>query len=423
MSALGVCIERLDLHLALVYSRASTTSERRIGGTVAYIVEPVLAELRAALVERVRSGELIRRGGLLVIAPGRPGGGQIAAHLRDVTKALPPAFANPPPPSLPGALHLSQVAAAASVLNLGVSIAGFAILAHKIGRLQSSVNELAALTQSNHVNLLAGLGRLSQQLVELRYIALDSRELLAATLDEVRLVRQDLLDSYLARVLTEADLLQSAQRLADHQVYGALRTFGETRRWLEQAITLHPARPRDDTHWFERLLRYRVWCLTGACETQLLRRVGEDERAAAFARSLATTSRTWASSWRDALMPRDEFCGAFRFAHSSFSQLPREVYLRLVRLHDGTILTGTDARELEGRMAVGREMPALGSEWVERQVALAALLDFAEEATARLESAADELTMCLAEGFRYEDWEALSAPVDSGDLAVIEVRG
>jgi hypothetical protein len=68
-------------------------------------------------------------------------------------------------------------------------------------------------------------------------------------------------------------------------------------------------------------------------------------------------------------------------------------------------------------------MPALGSEWVERQVALAALLDFAEEATARLESAADELTMCLAEGFRYEDWEALSAPVDSGDLAVIEVRG
>jgi hypothetical protein len=378
-----------------------------------YIVNPLLTELRPELVARFNAGELIRRGGLLVVASGRPNGGQIAAHLRDI-------LSGPSPSAMSSVLQLSQVAAAASVLNLGVSVVGFAVLAHKMGKLQDSLNALTELTRRNHDEIMGALGGISEQLVELRYIALDSRELLVATLDEVRRVRQDLLDSYLARVLTEIDLLRRTERLSDETVHAALRTFGEARRWLDQTIRAFPAHARDDSHWLDRLLRFRVWCLAGVSEVQLLRRTGADADAADLARQLGATSRGWAHTWRDALMPVQEFHGAFRFAHGAFKEMPREVYVRLVRLHDGTILGGTDGRELGGRMAVAREMPALGGAWVERQFALAGLLDFVEEATARLESTSVELTMCSAERLRYQDWEALPTPANLRGLAAIE---
>lgn len=381
-----------------------------------YVVNPILAELRPSLVTRLKAGELVRVGGLLKVAPGQPGAGQIAAHLRDV-------LVDPPPGVFTAPLQLAHVAAAASVLNLGVSVVGFAVVMHKLGKLQGSVNALGALSMRNHDEVLAALGAIATQLVELRYVALESRALLVATLDEVRRVRQDMLDGYLARVLTEVDMLDRTPRLADRDISRALHTFGEARRWLEQTIQALPARAFDDTHWFDRLLRFRVWCLTGVGETQLLRRAGENAQAAALAQQLAQRSREWAHSWRDALVPTREFHGAFRFAHGAFAVLPREVYARLVRLHDGTLLTGTDRRELDGRMAVAREMPALGSTWVERQLAVAGLLDFVEEATSRLESVAAELSYCDSERLRYEDWEALPVPAGYDGVMALEVGG
>jgi len=379
-----------------------------------YIVNPLLAELRPTLVTRLDAGELVRHGGLLRVAPGRPNAGQIAAHLRDV-------LVDPAPSVMSSALQMSQVAAAASVLNLGVSVVGFAVLAHKMGKLQDSVNALSELTQRNHDDVMGALGVLSTQLIELRFIALDSRELLAATLDEVRRVRRDLLDSYLARVATEIDLLRRQEHPSEAVVHGALRTFGETRRWLDQTIRAFPAHARDDAHWLDRLVRFRVWSLAGVAEMQLLRRTGADVDAADLARQLGTTSRAWAHEWRDALLPAQEFSGAFRFAHGAFKEMPREVYARLVRLHDGTILGGTDGRELEGRMAVARAMPTLGGAWVDRQLAVGGLLDFAEEVTARLESTGIELTMCVEQGLRYQDWETLPVPAGHRGIAVIEM--
>lgn len=380
-----------------------------------YVVNPILAELRPEVLARLNAGELRRIGGVLRVAPGYPGAGRIAAHLRELGDLVDPAVRVP--------LQLTQVAAAASVVNLGVSVAGFAIVLHKIGKLQQSVHALTALTQRQHEEVMGALGGIASQLVELQYVALESRELLDATLDEVRRMRRDLLDSYLARVLTEVDLLQRTPLPTEYDVAQALRTFGEARRWLEQTIQALPARSRDDAHWFDRLLRYRVWCLNGVAEVQLLRRVGDDRGAAGLARSLATTSRAWASAWRDTLLPSSEFHGAFRFAHSAFADLDREVYVRLVRLQEGPLAVISDVREVDARMDVARAMPRLGAPWIQRQRALAGLLDFSEESTARLESLSDELAMCADERLPYELWERLSAPPNHRGLVMIERRG
>lgn len=379
-----------------------------------YVVNPILAELRPEVLARLNAGELRRIGGVLRVAPGYPGAGRIAAHLRELGDLVDPVVRAP--------LQLTQVAAAASVVNLGVSVVGFAIVLHKIGKLQQSVHALTALTQRQHDEVMGALGGIASQLVELHYVALESRELLEATLDEVRRVRRDLLDSYLARVLTEVDLLQRTSQPAGHDATQALRTFGEARRWLDQTIHALPARAHDDTHWFDRLLRYRVWCLTGVAEVQLLRRVGDDKGAAGLARSLATTSREWAGAWRDALLPSSEFHGAFRFAHSAFADLDHEVYARLVRLQDGPHAAISDVREVDARMDVARAMPRLGAPWVLRQRALAGLLDFAEESTARMESLADELAMCVEERLPYALWEGMNMPVNHRGLAMIERR-
>lgn len=380
-----------------------------------YTVTPILTELRPEVLARLQVGELRRVGGVLRVAPGYPHAGSIAAHLRETGD-----FIRTPAQA---ALGLSQVAAAASVVNLGVSIAGFALVLHKIGKLQSSVNALTALTARQHDAVMGALRGISAQLVELQYVALESRDLLEATLDEVRRVRRDLLDMYLARVLTEVELLQRAPQLDGQKVTQSLRIFGEARRWLELTIAALPAMARDDAHWFDRLLRYRVWCFVGQAEVALLRRIGDDKGAAALARSLATTSRAWAVGWRDVLLPTGEFHGAFRFSHSAFSDLDGEVYERLVRLQAVPSGVGADASEVDARMAVARAMPRLGPAWVERQRALAGILDFAEETTARLESVADEMQMCVAERMPYAFWEGLVAPGDQAGLLLVERGG
>lgn len=381
---------------------------------MSYVVNSILAELRPEVLARLKAGELVRIGGVLRVGPGYPGAGRIVAHLRELGDLVDPVIRVP--------LQITQVAAAASVVNLGVSVAGFALVLHKIGKLQQSVHALSTLSHRQHADVMGALAGVASQLVELRYVALESRDLLEATLEEVRRVRRDLLDSYLARVLTEIDLLQQARQITEREATPALRTFGEARRWLEQTIYVLPARERDDAHWFDRLLRYRVWCFTGLAEVHLLRRVGDDKGAEVLARSLATTSRTWASAWSGVLLPSSEFHGVFRFSHSAFADLDREIYARLVRLQNGPLAATSDLREVDARMDVARAMPRLDASWIQRQHAIAGVLDFAEESTARMESLADELAMCADERLAYEDWEGLTAPPGHSGLVVIERR-
>jgi hypothetical protein len=322
-------------------------------------------------------------------------------------------------PALASALRLSQVTAAASVVNLGVSAIGFAVVAHKLNVLQSSVGALSQLVSQNHTDAQRSFDGLSAQLVELRYLALEGSEILRHALADLRMSREDTVDAFLARVLTRVDVLSRSARVTDVDAREALIAFGEARRWSEQTMARSALSPDRWTDW---LLRFRLWCLAGSAELHLLRRIGDDAIAARLARQLAHRARQWCGQWRDAFLPPGELHGAFRFAHSAFVGLERETYERLVRLFDGTELRATDARELDGRMAAAKEIARRGPRWIHQQRALADVLDFIEETTDRIESTADELEFCLEERLSFAQWESLPNLASPGALAAIDME-
>lgn len=128
------------------------------------------------------------------------------AHLREIA-AQPEALQ----PMLNNLLQMTNVAAAASVINGGVSAVGFAVMAHKLNRLQSDMNRVLSKLDCNQRELLGELKEIKQSLVELHFIGLENQALLREALEEVRLIRKDLLDAYLARVLTEIEVLREGR--------------------------------------------------------------------------------------------------------------------------------------------------------------------------------------------------------------------
>src|SRR5437763_578572 len=98
-------------------------------------VLPVLLEVPSAIQRGLATGLYERWGGVVRVAAGRPNGGEVVTHLREVGRlgdSATHSFRFQPPPPLAASLQMTQVAAAAGVLNLGVSAVGFALTLSKL---------------------------------------------------------------------------------------------------------------------------------------------------------------------------------------------------------------------------------------------------------------------------------------------------
>ena len=170
---------------------------------MAYIVEPLLATLSDEITRGLANGSLQRWGGIIRVTKGYPGAGEIVTHLRDVVSvasqvSTPASAANlvssvaanvqlhQVSSQLSQVMQLTQVAAAASVLNLGVSAVGFAVMNHKLNRLQESVGKL----DGRLVQLAADNSRrfddIDGKLVELRYLVTGERDTDRMTVSRIR---------------------------------------------------------------------------------------------------------------------------------------------------------------------------------------------------------------------------------------------
>ncbi len=388
-----------------------------------YIVEPLLKGLQSDIGRKLLRGEYTRWGGVIRKSAGYEGAGEIVAHLRDVLAPETPLskMANlgghlvtqmkidDVQQTVGRVLAMSTVGTAASVLNLGVSVVGFVIMARKLDKVQEGVNRVLSTVQKGHTELLDRLDGVDRELVELRYLACGHQNLLAEAVEEVRAVQRDLVDGYVARVATELDLLARVDRPSDQQLQNALRVFGESRRWLASTIAARPPTPDNPARWFDLLLRYRAWCFANSAEIATLRRATERTRAAEVAADAANQSRGWAANWLGTLVPANDLEGLGRFGHSAFAAVPADARVRLRRMGGGG--DGPDGeRDLAGAAEVARRMPALGPEWIERQLTLVPMLDMVEETTERMESLADELKMCDERRLGWDRWEALTPP-------------
>ncbi len=379
-----------------------------------YVVEPLLYDLRNPIVRGLSDGSLTRWGGVIRRSAGQPGAGQIAAHLRDLipTTAVPDV--------LGGVLQLGQVAAAASVLNLGVSVVGFAIMAKKLNRLQGDLQTLQRTVGQNHGEVMSSLADVQSRLVELRYIGMQSQDLIIEAVAQIRLTRQDILHGYLARMMTEYDAL-CGTAVSPATLGGAVRTFREARHWLEMGIEAELPTADSVAHWFDVLMRFRAWCCAVVGEVSCLRRQEARSDAALLANETAGKARAWGGRWVAALAPANEMGGVHRFTHSAFRALPDETRLRLARLQAGGFEASLRpiTEHLDAARAVAEHLPALPPSWVETQRALASVLDFVEEATERLDAMALDVARCNVHRLSFSEWEGLPAPTSETALGVI----
>ncbi|MDP3277953.1 MAG: hypothetical protein Q8Q09_22400 [Deltaproteobacteria bacterium] len=310
------------------------------------------------------------------------------------------------------------MAAAASVLSLGVSVVGFAVVTHKLNKIQKSVSQLTQLVALHHQQNNAHFAEVKQQLVELQVLACESRDLQVQCLTSMEQFRAEFLDQYTARVLTHVEILSQASTPREQQLDTARLAFVEARRWA--GLRMQQTRIEDSVDRFHGLLLYRLWCLAAIAELHLLRRVGELQAAATLSLGIAQHAREWAKRWREALMPTHELGGAFRFAHSAFADLHDETFARLVRMQDGTELRGSDPRELPARLETTKVIAQYGPAWVDRERGQARVLDFLEESTSRLESLADEYSFCAENLLAFDDWEGIKSTGNVNGIAVIE---
>jgi hypothetical protein len=380
-----------------------------------YVVEPLLeakdSKIALGLAEHIYK----RWGGVIRMAPGQAGAGSIVAHLRDVAPSGEMSQA------LGQVLQMTNVAAAASVLNIGVSAVGFAIMAKKLNRLQGDMNRVLGMLKDSHQEVLAHLSEVEARLVELRLIGLESRGLVREAIAAIGDVRKDLLDGYMARMLAELQHLARQEVVSEQQIEASWKVFTEARIWLESGLDRERVRSAETVKLFDLLVRYRAWCFAAAGEIQLARRAGALAPASEVAQAAAVKGREWASTWTAALVPADEYQGVARFGHTQFVEVPLETKNRLSRLQFGEEWTASDVRHIEAAERIARIAPSLPEGWFEKQRALGTVLDFVEETTERVEGIKEETAFCAERRLGYDRWEKLRAPEKHGGLAIIRV--
>lgn len=400
------------------------------------IVDTMLTTLDPGVAARWAAGQLERHGGVLRIAKGLPGAGRIVAHLREIPGAdglgdaikiiggmIDSATRSQISRAEFNALAgLTKVAAAASVLNLGVSVAGFALVMHKLGKLQDQITGLERLVNARLDGVDAKLDAIAAQLVEIRFVQACQGEMLSEALRHLQRLHTDRSLEHIAAMRAEAELLSRGEVPTASRIESAERTFRAARHFFALSLSTHGLRRDNPADWPELLLRYRAWCLAVTADVTLQRRVGRLAEAAEIAKTSAEMARGWVHGWGETLLPPTEYGGAYRFGHRRFAELPREVMQRLVRLQTGESPMYVDPLELVASSQLSQAAPDLDENWWRRELGIAEVLDFSEETAARLESLAAEMIMCAERGLTWAEWEALPMPTE-GNVALLLVEG
>jgi hypothetical protein len=366
------------------------------------LIHPTLLIQDPALVEGLATGTIKRFGGVLREAST----GRIVKHLLEVPgQSL---LLNPLDTlvnvvghaathrkleviqqTLATVLQASQIAAAASVLNLGISVAGFAYMGYKLNQLQTSITTMQSRMDAGFDRVEAKLDAIAGQL---GYLLL---------LVEANAVEQQRLRTSLAevqRTLLVAELADLQSRLDELARFPgdspkeALRTAGKVRRTLsDQAVQTAPeVEPRV---LLVADIAIRGWVVATVTEADLLLRLGKHRDAYQLIESEHPRFVQIAERWADKLLDeeRPQLRTAYRFEDPRFheSVLPERIE-RIVRVHQADRrLTEERRRWVAQEAAIEFKMSyntPLGEDWNRRQVAIAEYVDGLSELSSRMEA-------------------------------------
>jgi hypothetical protein len=291
--------------------------------------------------------------------------------------------------TLSNVLQLSQVAAAASVLNLGVSVVGFAYMGYKLHQIQNALASMQDVMVAGFDRIEGKLDKMSGQLVYLVLLVEENAQEQQRLGDAIAELHRAFLVAHVADLQA---MMLDRSRFPDGQPKEAILTASRVRLKLSDQALRHT--PELDARVLLLAdISTQGWAAATAAEANLLLEIGQAREARQLLESEAQKFTQHAQKWAGALLrnERPQLATAYRFAAPRFAEhvSPARVERICAIAPEDRELAEDGARrkrraaELELEMSHSAE---LGPAWDHRQLAIAEYLDGLSELSARLDS-------------------------------------
>lgn len=404
-----------------------------------------------AIIQGLLDGSLTRYGSVIRWASGTENAGQIVKHLSEssglINQVINVSFS---PIStvinlaaqglnyyklmgiekiLISAMGLNQIAAGASVLNVGVSMAGFAYTAYKLGEvqkklgcLQQSVN--AGFKQTEiHLNRIENqlekgfsslsialegidnrLDKISNQLGYVYLLVADSREKQESLGKAISHLYQAMLIQEIANLKAELD---DRIRFPNESPREAIKAASRARIFLgNEAMKVTPE--LDAELMLNSDISLQGWAVATATEANLLLEIGRHQEAKQLLAEEVIKYQQVAERWADKLISNNYpyLSTSYRFGASIFHNYitPQRVDRITNISKSDRILTADQIRwkktEIEAEFKMSYSQTRYDQTWQYQQIAIAEYLDTMSELLARLDSLQYFADLCQNSGVK-----------------------
>ena len=306
--------------------------------------------------------------------------------------------------TLSSVMGLTQIAAGASVLNLGVSIAGFAYMGYKLHQIQKSLGHLQQTMEEGFKHIEAVLNRvdnrldiISGQLAYLYLLVEDSRQKQQGLAKAISHLHQAMLIQEIAALSAELD---DRKRFPNESPRESLRVASRVRLFLaNQALQASPE--LDAELMLNTDVSIQGWAVATATEANLLLEMGNHQEAKELLAVEVSKFKQVAQRWGSELISDENsyLSTAYRFTNSRFEKhITSERVERIIDISpsDRTLSPEQICHQktnvdVEFQMSYSSKFDEA---WTHRQIAVAVYLDTLSELSARLDSLQSFAALC-----------------------------
>ena len=415
------------------------------------LIDTTLLVHNPEIIKGLLDGSMTRYGSVIRWAAGTANGGQIVRHLAETPGLTSKLMTVPFSPILGGVdiighgltyhklmgiektlssvMGLTQIAAGASVLNLGVSIAGFAYMGYKLHQIQNTLGNIQQSMEAGFNRVEAGLNRIeknlsagfihldnrlnrvdegldiiSGQLAYLYLLVEDSREKQKSLAKAISHLHQAMLIKEIAALKAELD---DRSRFPNESPRSAIKTASRVRLFLSnQAMQATPE--LDAEIMLNADISIQGWAVATATEANLLLEIGKHQEAKELLAVEVPQFKQVAERWGQALINNENtyLSTAYRFSNSRFNNhITPERVERITKISiSDRALSPDQIRSKKTNIDVEFDMfysdTKFDLAWTYRQIAIAEYLDTLSELLARLESLEYFADLCESKGVK-----------------------
>ena len=415
------------------------------------LIDTTLLVNNPEIIKGLLNGSMQRYGSVIRWAAGTENSGQIFHHLAETPGLTSKLMTVPFSPILGGVdvighglnyhklmgiektlssvMGLTQITAGASVLNLGVSIAGFAYMGYKLHQIQQNLGHIQQSMEEGFNRVEAGLNRIENNLIagfnhidnrlnrvdeglniisgQLAYLYLlveDSRQKQKSLTKAISHLHQAMLIKEIAALKAELDV---RSRFPDESPISAIKTASRVGLFLSnQAMQATPE--LDAEIMLNADVSIQGWAVAIATEANLLLEIGKHQEAKELLALQIPQFKQVAERWGKALINDENtyLSTAYRFTNSRFkNHITSERVERITEISPSDrTLSPDQIRGKKNYVDVEFEMSYSSAKfdqtWTHRQIAVAEYLDGLSELSARLEGLESFANLCESKGVK-----------------------